>query len=240
MEIKVFNTASEASEFVASEILEQVKVSQNCQLGLATGRTMDAIYHKLVQMAVTQKTDFSKVKTFAVDEYIGLSSGDCNSYEEYLKLHLLDQLNFRKSNIFIPATNSQEIDQCCLDYEAAIRDSGGIDLQLLGLGLNGHIGLNEPGSSVDSRTRVVALTSTTRNSNKVLFRKDSVPVTAVTMGIGTILESKKCILIATGQTKAEIVQKVINGDVNSKIPATNLKQHPNLLIVLDVQAAKLI
>jgi len=240
MEIKVFNTAAEVSNFVAEEIIKQVADNANTNLGVATGRTMDAIYHKFVQLAVAKKMDFSKMKAFAVDEYIGLAKGSRNSYERYLHLHLFDQLNFTPENLFVPETHLNDVDKVCADYENAIKSAGGIDLQLLGIGLNGHIGLNEPGSAIDSRTRVVGLTSSTRNSNKVLFRSEEVPLTAVTMGIGTILESKRCLLVATGETKADIVQRVVNGDINSKVPATALKQHQNILMVLDKHAAKLI
>ncbi len=240
MEIKIFNTAAEVSSFVAETIIEQVKAKADANLGVATGRTMDAIYHHLVQRSVAEKLDFSQVRAFAVDEYIGLDKDHPNSYEHYLHHHLFDQLNFTSGNLYLPNTHSGNIDENCLAYENQIKESGGIDLQLLGLGLNGHIGLNEPGSAIDSRTRLVGLSCTTRNSNKVLFRNEEVPLTAVTMGIGTILDSKHCLLIATGETKSEIVQKVLNGDVNSKIPATALKEHKNIMIVLDKHAAKLI
>ncbi|MFT6631645.1 MAG: glucosamine-6-phosphate deaminase [Bacteriovoracaceae bacterium] len=240
MEIKVFNTASEVSDYVARQILELVQKKPDSSLGVATGRTMDAIYHKLIKLAVNEKTSFNQVRAFAVDEYIGLAEGSMNSYKEYLNLHLFDQLDFKKDNLYIPETVLEKIDESCKKYEEQILAQGGIDLQLLGVGLNGHIGLNEPGSSTDSRTRIVGLTSTTRNSNKVLFRNETIPATAVTMGIGTILESKQCMLIATGETKSEIVQKVVNGDINSKVPATALKQHKNCIIILDKEAAKLI
>lgn len=240
MEIKVFNTASEVSEFVARQVLQVVKAKPNANIGVATGRTMDAIYHYLVQFAVNESVSFSRANAFAVDEYIGLAKDSKNSYEAYLKLHLFNQLNFSPENLHIPGTDLDKIDELCHDYEKLIKESGGIDIQLLGIGLNGHIGLNEPGSSIDSRTRIVGLTSSTRNSNKVLFRNENIPATAVTIGIGTILESKECYLVATGETKAEIVQKIVNGDINTKIPATSLKQHKNSIIVLDRAAAKLI
>jgi glucosamine-6-phosphate deaminase len=240
MEIKVFNTASEVSDYVARQILELIQEKPDSSLGVATGRTMDAIYHKLIKMAVNEKASFKQVRAFAVDEYIGLVEGSMNSYKEYLNLHLFDQLDFKKDNLYIPETILEKVDESCKRYEEQILAQGGIDLQLLGVGLNGHIGLNEPGSSTDSRTRIVGLTSTTRNSNKVLFRNETIPATAVTMGIGTILESKQCMLIATGETKSEIVQKVVNGDINSKVPATALKQHKNCIIILDKEAAKLI
>lgn len=240
MEIKVFNTAAEVAEFVSSQINNKVSTKKDAVLGLATGRTMDAIYHRLVKEALQKNIDYSQVRGFAVDEYIGLVKDSAHSYEKYLNLHLYEHLNFNKENTHIPATRSDDIDQACADYESIIQSVGGIDLQLLGIGLNGHIGLNEPGSCIESRTRVVALSSTTRSSNKVLFRGDNVPLTAVTMGIGTILESKECFLIATGETKSDIVQKVINGDINSQVPATALKTHTNCKVILDKHAAKLI
>lgn len=240
MEIKIFDTAVEASRFVANEILLAVTENPRSVLGLATGRTMDSIYHHLVQAAAKEKVDFSKVSAFAVDEYIGLEAESENSFEFYLYLHLFNQLNFAKKNIYIPKTHFDDIDSSCLQYEDAIKDLGGIDLQLLGVGMNGHIGLNEPGASFDSRSRVVALTSSTKQSNRSLFVGHEVPSTAVTMGIGTILESKKIFLVATGETKSEIVQRLVNGDVSSKVPASAIKMHKNSILILDKKAAKLI
>ncbi len=240
MEIKVFNTAVEVSEFVAKKLIERVKSKSNLNIGFATGRTMDAIYLNLINNVKTESLSFKDCKAFAVDEYIGLQKDSSNSFEHYLNLHVFDNLDFEKSNIFIPETSLEAIDEKCQEYELKIKNAGGIDFQLLGVGLNGHIGLNEPGSSLDSRTRIVALNSSTRNSNKALFRNESVPTVAVTMGIGTILDAKECCMVATGETKAEIVQKIINGDVNSKVPATALKQHKNSVLILDKNAAKLI
>jgi glucosamine-6-phosphate deaminase len=240
MNIKVFNIAAQAAEFVAEEIIELVQQKPNCNLGLATGRTMNAIYFHLVKKALDQNIDFSRVHAFVLDEYIGLKKTSKNSFLSYLNLHLFDHLNFKQENIFLPDVHSTDIDLACFEYEELIRSKGGVDLQLLGIGLNGHIGLNEPGSSYDSRTRIVALTSKTVQANKELFKDESIPLTAVSMGIGTILESKKCILVATGETKSEIIQKMVNGDINSKIPATFLKEHKKHLIVLDHYAAKLI
>ena len=240
MEIKVFDSAVEASQYVAGQILDLVTASLSVNLGLATGRTMDSIYHHLVKKAVLVKTDFSKVKAFVVDEYIGLGPDSEYSFESYLNLHLFNQLNFRKENIFIPRTHLDDIDGACLTYEEEIEQVGGIDFQLLGVGMNGHIGLNEPGSSLDSRSRVVALTSKTIQSNKSLFSGSDVPKTAVTMGIGTILDSKACCMVATGETKAEIVQRLVNGDISSKLPASAIKMHKNSVLVLDKKAAKYI
>lgn len=240
MNIKVLSNASECAELVASEIINLVQSQPDSNIGLATGRTMDAIYFHLVQQAVAQKVDFSKVKVFVLDEYVGLKESSDNSYLSYLGRHLFCHLNFSTENIHIPDVFADDVDSACFEYEQLIREVGGIDLQLLGIGLNGHIGLNEPGSAIDSRTRIVALTTQTMNSNKDLIKGESVPVSAVTMGIGTILESSRCILVATGETKSEIILKMVNGDINSKVPATSIKQHLNHLIILDRFAAKLI
>ena len=240
MEIKIFKTAAEATHFVAQEMHKTILEKAEASLGVATGRTMDAVYHSFVQLNKEHPLDFSKVKAFAVDEYIGLEKGSQNSYAYYLNLHLFERLKFLKKNTYVPEVHKRDIDKVCQDYEDNIAKAGGIDLQLLGIGRNGHIGLNEPGSASDSRTRVVALTTSTQNANKSLFKNEKIPLIAATIGIGTILDSKKCILIATGETKAEIIQRVVNGDVNSKLPATALKLHKNALLVLDKASAKLI
>ncbi len=240
MEIKIFNSAAEASNFAALELLRQIEGKLDSNLGVATGRTMDAIYHKFISHAREKTLDMNKVSAFAVDEYIGLADESANSYKAYLDLHLFNQLNFDSGKVYIPNVGLQNIDQACLDYEASIKNAGGIDFQLLGIGINGHIGLNEPGSSIDSRTRVVALTSSTRNSNKMVFSNENVPLTAITIGIGTILEASRCVMVATGLSKSDIVQKVVNGDINSKVPATAIKQHPNAILILDKESAKLI
>ncbi len=240
MEIKILNTASEVSDFVAERILEYRIRNEHFTWGVPTGRTMDAIYYKLAQKAHKSSILFNNVKAFAVDEYIGLAESSGNSYKAYLKHHLYDPLSFRDGNTFIPNVSADDMDKEASHYEKLIVDSGGLDLLMLGVGLNGHIGLNEPGSSLDSRTRVVALTSSTMNSNKVLFRSEDIPKTGITMGIGTMLESSECFMVATGDSKADIVQKIINGDVNSKVPATAIKEHKNALFILDKHAAKYI
>lgn len=240
METKIFDTAAEAALFTARMIADQVKSKPNSNLGVATGRTMDAIYHNLVKIAKTEKLDFSEVKAFAVDEYIGLNPDSPNSYKAYLELHLFNQLNFQAKNQFIPNVQIEDIDQACIDYENKLDEVGHIDLQLLGIGTNGHIGLNEPGSAIDSRTRIVGLTSATKNSNKSLFVDEKIPETAASIGIGTVLDSKKCLLIATGETKSEIIQRLVNGDVSSKLPASALKHHKNCLLILDKASAKLL
>lgn len=240
MEIKVFSSANLAAEFVAREIADLISARPESNFGVATGRTMDAVYHCLGQIHKEKAFDCSRAKAFALDEYVGLAPEDENSYRSYLDFHLYGPLGFKRSNTLMPDVHAKDLDLAGYAFERAIKEAGGIDLQILGIGLNGHIGLNEPGSAVDSRTRVVALTQKTRESNSSLFKNSEVPLTAMTMGIGTILESKKALLLATGSTKAQIIQKVVNGDVNSQVPATALKLHKNARLVLDKEAAALI
>lgn len=241
MQLKIKSTASEASEFLALALAEAIRKKPDICICFATGRTMDAVYHNLILEHKREPFDCSRVRAFIVDEYVGLPSGSEHSYRFYMDLHLFERLNFNPKLITTPDVQTKDIEEACREYEKAIRDAGGIDIQILGIGLNGHIGLNEPGSSLDSRTRLVALASSTRQSNRSLFSDGvEVPLTAVTMGIGTILESKKCYLLATGETKTEIIQKLVNGDINSQIPATALKQHKDFVLILDQEAAKLI
>ena len=240
MEIKVFDSADLAARFAAGEVASLLRAQPASCLGVATGRTMDAVYHHLNTIYKEEPFDCSQAAAFALDEYIGLPPGDENSYRHYLDFHLFNPLGFRPQKTFVPDVAATNLDEAGFAYEEGIRKAGGIDLQLLGIGLNGHIGLNEPGSALDSKTRVVALSQKTRESNQALFKNKEVPLTAMTMGVGTILKAKKIILLATGRTKAAIIQKLVNGDVNSQIPASALKLHEDSLLVLDKDSSSLL
>ena len=240
MNIKIENSGPEAAIALAQIISNQVRLKANSTLGLATGRTMNAVYYNLVEMSKQNPLDFESINAFAIDEYVGLENGDPNSFASYLDLHVFNHLSFKKENIHIPNVFAKDLDLASFEYEQKIKECNGLDLVILGIGLNGHIGLNEPGSAEDSLTRVVALSQSTRNSNKSVMGTRNVPLTAITMGIGTILNAKKCVLLATGETKAEIIQKLVNGDISSKIPASNLKQHKDFELILDKESAKLI
>jgi len=240
MEIKIYDTAAIAAKEAAKFIEKQVRVCPISNIGFATGRTMDAVYHNLVQLSKDKILDCSKITAFAIDEYIGLAKANPVSFEAYLTMHLFDQLNFNKHKIHIPNVFDPDHDQASFQYEELIKQVGGIQLQILGIGRNGHIGFNEPGSSEDCRTRIVALTSSTKDSNQSNLKDEKIPSTAMTMGLGTIMEAEQCVLIATGETKAEIIQRLVHGDINSHIPASVLKRHPNATLILDLDAAKLI
>lgn len=239
MNIKIEPTAAKAALNLSQIIANQVRIRPNSTIGFATGRTMNAVYYNLVEICKNNPIDFSAVSAFAIDEYIGLEMGDPCSFESYLNLHLFNHLNFDPNKIFIPKVHSKDLDQASIDYENQISKCGGLDLVILGIGLNGHIGMNEPGSSEDSRTRIVALTQSTRNSNQSVMGRQ-VPLTAISMGIGTILSANHCVLLATGETKAQVIQKLVNGDISSKLPASALKLHKNFELLLDKDAARLV
>ena len=240
MNIKIYESAAEATAQLADIIFTKIEENKRINIGVATGRTMDAVYYRFVTKAKQERLNYFETTFFALDEYIGLVPQDANSFENYLDLHLYAPLGIHLENRYIPDTHQLDLEASCTWYESCIKSKGGIDLQLLGIGINGHIGFNEPGSAIDSRTRVVALSSSSKKANAPMFKNKEVPNTAITMGIGTILEAKECILIASGISKAQIIQKMINGDVHSHIPATALKTHKNCTIILDREAASLI
>jgi glucosamine-6-phosphate deaminase len=207
-------------------------------LGLATGRTMEAVYRILARMHLDEALDFSLCRTFNLDEYVGLSAEDARSYRYYMNRHLFSQVNLDLRNTNLPDGTATDLDAECREYEQKIKRCGGIDLQLLGLGQAGHIGFNEPLSALRSRTRVKALSPVTIAQNAALFGgAENVPRRAITMGVGTIQESRRCLLLATGANKAEVIAKAVEGPITSMISATALQLHARCTVVLDEAAA---
>ncbi len=238
MEIIVQSTTVDAVELAAQIIAREVQANPHPVLGLATGRTMEAVYARLVEMYRAERLDFSRCCTFNLDEYVGLSGNDKHSYRHYMNRLFFNQVNIDVRNTHLPDGAAADLEAECKNYERLIKESGGIDLQLLGIGQTGHIGFNEPLSPADSRTRVVTLAAETIRQNAPLFGgADKMPRRAITMGVGTILDSKKCLLLATGEAKARIVSQTIEGPITTGIPATALQSHPNCTIVLDEAAA---
>jgi glucosamine-6-phosphate deaminase len=192
----------------------------------------------LSQYHHAEELDFSNVTTFNLDEYIGIPASHPQSYRSTMNRSLFDRINIDKSRTFLPDGMAADLDAECLRYESAIADAGGIDLQLLGIGLNGHLAFNEPLSSLSSRTRTKSLTPETRAQNSDFFGgPENVPSRAITMGVGTILESRWCILLATGESKAEILCKAIEGPVNSVVTASALQMHRRCTVIIDEPAA---
>jgi glucosamine-6-phosphate deaminase len=228
------NVAREAAKIVARTL----NAKPNAVLGLATGSTPLGLYKELVRMHRDEGLDFSRVTTFNLDEYVGLGRNDKHSYHYFMHEHLLNHINVAPHNVHIPLGTTDNYEAFCSWYEQRIRDCGGIDLQILGIGSDGHIAFNEPSSSLGSRTRIKTLAPQTIADNARFFDSpEDVPVYAITMGVGTILEARKILLLATGQNKAEAVAAAIEGPVCSMITASALQMHADTVCFLDEAAA---
>jgi glucosamine-6-phosphate deaminase len=237
MEVIIRETKEDAACLSADIIATELHRRPNLVLGLATGRTMEQVYDILVRLYEDEGLDFSLSRTFNLDEYYGLPAEDPNSYRYYMNKHLFHRVNIDLRNTHLPDGMAGDISKECGEYEHLMEDCGGIDLQLLGIGRSGHIGFNEPLSAMQSRTRAKALTPQTIAQNAPLFTGDQpMPKRAVTMGVGTILECKRCILVATGEEKAEVVAKAVEGPVTSMISATALQLHPRCTVIVDEAA----
>lgn len=238
MEVIIQPTKDAAAELVTRLIAKALRANPQIVLGLATGATMEAVYAKLVHLHETEGLDFSLCRTFNLDEYVGLRPDHPGSYRFYMNRHLFDHVNIDKRNTYLADGLAKDLDAECRHYEETIRRLGGIDLQLLGIGKAGHIGFNEPLSALRSRTRVKALTPTTIHQNAPLFGGESkMPRRAITMGVGTIVEARRCLLLATGDSKAEILAQAVEGPITSMVTATALQLHPHCTVVVDDEAA---
>lgn len=227
----------EMSRKAAAIIAAQVISNPECVLGLATGSTPVGTYKRLIEMYNDGDLDFSQVKTANLDEYKGLTHDNDQSYYYFMHDNLFKDINIKEENTNIPDGTEPDSAKECARYEAVIRALGGVDLQLLGLGHNGHIGFNEPADHFVQETQCVDLQESTIEANKRFFESiDDVPRQAYTMGIGTIMRAKKVLLIANGEGKAEILAKVINGPVTPEVPASILQFHPDCTIVADAAA----
>jgi glucosamine-6-phosphate deaminase len=237
--MKLYQTKDykEMSRKVANIISAQVIMKPDCVLGLATGSTPIAIYKQLIEWYNKGDIDFNEVKTVNLDEYKGLAPDNKQSYHYFMKMNLFKYVNIREENIHIP--NGLEIDTKaeCTRYDTIIRSMGGIDLQLLGLGHNGHIGFNEPEESFEKETHCVALTKSTLEANSRLFEKgETVPAFAYTLGIKSIMQSKKIVLAVSGADKADILKSALTGPVTPAVPASIFQLHPDFTVVADEAA----
>ncbi|MFK7997655.1 MAG: glucosamine-6-phosphate deaminase [Granulosicoccus sp.] len=238
MEVIIQPSAEQAVSLVATLLENQVRQNPKAVLGLATGRTMERVYEKLAASG----TSFKQVHTFNLDEYIGLKPDDPNSYSYYMQKHLFSKIDIDMLNTHMPDGYADDLTQAANSYEQLITDVGGIDTQLLGIGVAGHIGFNAPVSSLMSRTRDKCLTPMTRVQNAGMFDGDpaKVPLRAITMGVGTILQSRELILLATGDAKANIVAKAVEGPVTSMVSASAIQLHPNCKVIVDKDAGDLL
>jgi glucosamine-6-phosphate deaminase len=242
--VKIYPDLKQGSAFVAQQIAsmirEKQKKKQKCVLGLATGSTPKTLYAELVRMHKEEKLSFKNVVTFNLDEYYPIDNDALQSYNRFMKANLFDLVDINPKNIHIPdgEIKKEDIKAHCQQYEKMIKEAGGIDLQILGIGNNGHIGFNEPGSGIYSKTRLITLDNSTRIANSYEFANISqVPRLAITMGISTILKSKKIILMAWGPAKAPVIKKAVEDDDTEQVPASLLQNHDDVTIVVDEAAA---
>ncbi len=238
MEVILQPNQEAAAALVARIVAHDLRANPHLVLGLATGKTMECVYRHLVRMHKDEHLDFSLCSTFNLDEYVGLFPSDPNSYRHYMNHHLFRHVNIDSRNTHLPNGMAADLDAECRHYEALIHRFGGIDLQLLGIGKAGHIGFNEPLSALRSRTRVKALTPTTLKQNAPSFGgEDNMPRRAITMGVGTIIEARRCLLLATGESKAEVVAQAVEGPITSMVSASALQLHPRCTVIVDEAAA---
>ncbi|NLA51862.1 MAG: glucosamine-6-phosphate deaminase [Alcaligenaceae bacterium] len=237
----VFQEPQAIAQYVSERLVNLIKSKPHAVLGLATGSTMEPVYQQFCADAKEQGLDVSQLTSFNLDEYIGLSYEHPQSYHYYMNHYLFDHLSFAKQKTFLPDGLPENVEAHCQQYSQKIADYGGIDLQLLGVGSNGHIGFNEPGTPFNSRTHVVALCENTRIDNGRFFESmDEVPAHAITMGMQDIAEAKQIVFIATGDKKAQVMLDLYESEVDEQMPASMLKDHPNALFIIDKKAAALL
>ncbi|SEP90452.1 glucosamine-6-phosphate deaminase [Virgibacillus subterraneus] len=234
MEIVKVRNYDEMSEKACDLIVEKVNKLDNPVLGLATGSTPEGMYQQMIDSYQKNKVSFTKTTTFNLDEYVGLAGNNPNSYRFYMNEKLFKHIDLPDNRAFLPTGDSDDLQKECRDYETLMYKAEYIDVQVLGLGLNGHIGFNEPGTAFDSRTHIVDLDETTRKANARFFDSlNDVPERAITMGIETIMESKKILLLVSGEKKAEAVYRLVYGETSEEFPASILQKHENVILIAD-------
>jgi len=238
MFVEVVRDADAMSERGAALMAAQIRAEPRSVLGFATGSTPLGMYRRLIELHRSEGLDFSRLTTFNLDEYVGLPSGHEQSYHRFMWENLFDHVNVDSDRVHIPDGTADDIDRYCADYERRIEEAGGIDLQVLGIGANGHLAFNEPGSSLGSRTRQKPLTHKTVHDNARFFEnEEDVPTSAITMGIGTIMDARKLLLLANGSGKADAIRATLEGPVTAMVPATMVQLHRHAHIIIDEAAA---
>ncbi|MBE6791469.1 MAG: glucosamine-6-phosphate deaminase [Clostridia bacterium] len=240
MEVRIFNSADEIATACADIFSELLVTKPECVLGLATGASPVKTYTELIKRCKNGEISFSKVKTFNLDEYCDLPRDDKNSYYTFMHENLFNSVDIKEENVNILDGNAADAEKEAKEFDEKIENAGGIDIQLLGIGTNGHIGFNEPADSFSDGTFKVKLTDSTIKSNSIYFDDDSMPRYALTMGINSIMKAKKIVLIATGESKADAIKATIDGEVTPQVPASVLKNHPDAILLIDKAAAKLL
>ena len=242
MKIRVLDSSEDVTAALAERVASTLQAKPDAVLGLASGRTPVDGYAELRRMHAAGKTDWSRVSTFNLDEFAGIEGRHPGSFRMFMERHLFEGVNLRAERIHFLNGVAANLNAECDRYEAAIAAAGGIDLQLLGIGTNGHIGFNEPGDDLPVRTHRVRLMESTRRDNAMLFDNDPsrVPAEALSMGIGTILRARRIVLVATGEKKAECIRQATGGRLTTRVPASMLQVHADVELILDREAASLI
>lgn len=238
MRVIVESSPEQVARMAATFVAALVRKKPTCVLGLATGSTPLGLYRELIRLHREEGLDFSRVTSFNLDEYVGLAPSHPQSYRYFMQHNFFQHINIDQRNTHVPDGRALDFEAHAEQYERRIKDEGGIDLQVLGIGSDGHIAFNEPGSSLGSRTRLKTLTSETVRDNARFFSDAAeVPRLAVTMGVGTILESRRCLLLACGRHKAEAIRATIEGPVTAQVTASALQLHRDVIAVVDEDAA---
>lgn len=238
MDVVILPSAADVATYAADVVAAQIAAKPATVLGVATGSSPVGIYRELARRRAEEALELARLTCFALDEYVGLAPGHPRSYATYLEREIARPFRLPPSRVRVPDGSRQDLERTCQEYEEAIAGAGGIDLQILGIGTNGHIGFNEPISSLSSRTRVAALSAQTRADNARFFdRPDDVPTHCLTQGLGTILEARQVLLVAQGERKAAAVAAAVEGPVAARCPASVLQFHPRTTLVLDEAAA---
>jgi len=241
MEIKIYKDAESIGRAAAGMFAAKIIENPKCVLGMATGSTPLPTYNALIELYNINVLDFRMVKTFNLDEYVGIGREHGQSYYRFMFDNLFSKVNISPKNVHVPNPVSKNFEDDCAAYDAAIEKSGGIDLQILGIGHNGHIAFNEPSKVFPFGTHIVNLTKSTIEANQRFFKNiDEVPKKAMTMGIGSIMKAREIIIIATGKEKAEAVKAMIKGNVDPMCPASVLQLHHKVTVFLDKEAASLL
>ncbi len=237
MRVILCDTYEEMSKNAAKLVASQIYLKPDCVLGLATGSTPIGTYEELVRLYKAGEIDFKDVVTFNLDEYYPISPENPQSYHYFMNQHLFSKVNIAPENIHILDGETKHAEKECSTFDEQIENCGGIDLQILGIGRNGHIGFNEPDDALNTSTHITDLTSSTIEANARFFDSiESVPKQALTMGIATILKSRKIILLANGREKYEAVSQLLTEEIDTEVPATMLKVHPDVVLICDREA----
>lgn len=237
MRIIIAKNYDELSKMAAAQIANLINEKPNCVLGLATGSSPIGMYKELIKLNKEGEINFSKVTTINLDEYRGLSNENPQSYRYFMDVNLFNHINIDKNKTFVPNGMTEDIEKECKEYDERIEKLGGMDLQVLGIGHNGHIGFNEPSDYLNLGTHLTNLSKDTIDANSRFFKTvEEVPTQAITMGLGGIMKAKKILLLANGEKKADIIAKLVEGKISTRVPASILQVHSNVLIIVDEAA----